>query len=394
MRVRNIKFHILSNACFYFKPHNFQLFIAIQLAVALALIYQQVGVSMFAGMAVVFGVIPVMVVLMILLVKFRTLKLTQGDLRVKLTNEVLSGIRILKYYAWEAAYEKKVNSIRDEEITNLAKMNYIMPWFIVLIMSVPIVMPIIMFYTYVRLGNQLDAAKAFTTLSLFALILVPVYLIPQFVQQLLTARISIGRLEGFLDAEEIENYVQASGPLLENNVVIRIRSANLSWNKKGTAAAFLKEEEEKANKEAMSNMKVKGYDKVQEVESVGIELAAAPGNDVDTAAKVVNRSENTLLGINLTIRRGQLVAIVGSVGSGKSSLLNALLGELCLDDVDENDRAHIPTVASKDSLNEVISVDSNDATHRRAAVAVTGTIAYHAQGMLSSNRFISSGLCI
>lgn len=54
------------------------------------------GVAMFAGMAVVLGIIPIMVILIGLMVKFRNLKLTYGDLRVKLTNEVLSGIRILK----------------------------------------------------------------------------------------------------------------------------------------------------------------------------------------------------------------------------------------------------------------------------------------------------------
>ena len=110
-------------------------------------------------------------------------------------------------------------------------MNYIMPFFIVLIMGVPVIMPIVMFYTYVKLGNQLDAAKAFTTLALFGLILVPVYLIPQFIQELMTARISMERIERFLTAEEIENYVQRSGPLLENNVAIRIRAAKFSWNR-------------------------------------------------------------------------------------------------------------------------------------------------------------------
>ena len=205
----------------------------------------------------------------------------------------------------------KLNAIRDIEITNLANMNYIMPLIIILIICFPIVMPIIMFYTYVRLGNQLDAAKAFTTLSLFALILVPVYLIPQFIQQLLVAKISMARLESFFNAEEIENYVQTSGTLLENGVAIRIRCANLSWNKRGTAAALLLAEKEKTKTQVELKKKGQDYETVEGAESVGIEL-----NDVAiaNAPNLLNRSENTLLNIDLTIRRGQLVAIVGSVG--------------------------------------------------------------------------------
>lgn len=350
------------------------IFSPIQLAVALALIYLQVGVAMFSGMAVVVAIMPIMIVLMILLVRFRNLKLAQGDARVKLTNEILSGIRILKYYAWEAPYEKKLNAIRDIEITNLANMNYIMPLFILLIICVPIVMPIVMFYTYVRLGNQLDAAKAFTTLSLFSLILVPVYLIPQFIQQLLVAKISMARLESFFNAEEIENYVQTSGALLENGVAIRIRRANLSWNKRGTAAAALLIEEENVKKVVDSKKKGQDYDTVEAAESIGIELT---GVAFTNAPNLSNRSENTLLNIDLTIRRGQLVAIVGSVGCGKSSLLNSLLGELCLTDIDEESDEKDSSVASMEKLDELLADDNSG--RKVAAVAVGGTIAYHAQ---------------
>lgn len=331
------------------------LFAPLQLAVALALIYQQMGVAMFAGMAVIVGILPCMTILVLLLVRYRTLKLTEGDARVKLTNEVLSGIRILKYYAWESAYEKKIDAIREIEIKNLARMNYVMPWFIVLIMGVPVVMPIVMFYTYVRLGNQLDAAKAFTTLSLFGLILVPVYLIPQFIQQLLGAQISMNRIESFLEAEENENYVQKNGPLLENNVSIRVRAANFSWQRKTFGENVVE----------------------PSVESV---LVSTPSDHVVSREIVsntppINRSENTLMGVDFSIKQGQLVAIVGSVGSGKSSLLSSLLGDLHIFECE--DKISISPSSSRDTL--LGEIKKEDLPGKRAAVAVSGTIAYHAQ---------------
>jgi len=75
-------------------------------------------------------------------------------------NEILSGIRIIKFYAWEAAFEGKISSIRDEELAILKKMAYaIAIGFSLVLASTPIIQPVVIFYTYSSLGNQLDAAK-------------------------------------------------------------------------------------------------------------------------------------------------------------------------------------------------------------------------------------------
>ena len=139
-----------------------------QLAGALGLL--QVGVSMFVGLAVVGMVIPLMGVAIAFMLKFRNAKVVLVDKRVKLTNEVLSGIRILKYYSWQEAYGKAIDAIREQELTQLGYMNYIMPFFLLLLLLCPMIMPVIIFYHYFQTGNQLDVAKAFTVLSLFGLV--------------------------------------------------------------------------------------------------------------------------------------------------------------------------------------------------------------------------------
>jgi tetratricopeptide (TPR) repeat protein len=71
----------------------------------------------------------------------RNHKIIEGDTRVKLTNEVLAGIRILRYMGWERAFEKKIDEVREHELVYLLNMNAMMPIFIFCIMLVPIVMP-------------------------------------------------------------------------------------------------------------------------------------------------------------------------------------------------------------------------------------------------------------
>ena len=159
---------------------------------------------------------PLMGVAIAIMIKHRNEKIKQGDRRIKLTNEVLTGIRILKFYGWESAYASMIDEIRELEVKALASMNYVIPVFMLLIISVPILMPVVMFYSFVRMGNQLDSAKSFTTIALFGLVMNPVMLIPMFIQSLLTARLSMDRIANFLLAEEIDDYVQTEGEMLND----------------------------------------------------------------------------------------------------------------------------------------------------------------------------------
>ena len=124
-------------------------------------------------------VVPMNVVIFGLLNMVRSKKTVVTDQRVKLMNELLNGIRVIKYYAWEAAFAERVTTIRIKELLYLKYLAYIIAFgFTVLLMAVPIFLPVLVFYTYVKIGNQLTAARAFTTISLFNLMQWPFVFLP------------------------------------------------------------------------------------------------------------------------------------------------------------------------------------------------------------------------
>ena len=109
----------------------------------------------------------------------RKKKVKVTDTRVKLMNEILAGIRVIKYYAWEMAFSEKVEVVRDEELQLLKQLAYVVAiGFTLILMSAPIVQPILIFFTYIKLGNTLDAATAFTTISLFNVMQFPFAFLP------------------------------------------------------------------------------------------------------------------------------------------------------------------------------------------------------------------------
>ena len=349
-----------------------------QLAAALALIYQELEVSMFVGLGLIVCVVPIMVVAILIMAVNRNHKIIEGDTRVKLTNEVLAGIRILRYMGWERAFEKKIDEVREHELVYLLNMNAMMPIFIFCIMLVPIVMPVLMFFCYISLGNQLDPSKTFTVLSLFGLIMTPIYMIPTLIQNWVLAAVSAARIYRFLESAELPDYVDKTPPPADSDVVIRLEKANLSWLSQDEVVAA-----EKAEKEAAEEMAKRRAKEARlggsRPPGAGDKTSAAPAlsksstpssgsyTAVATAevgpaaielkeeagALLVNRAVQTLMDLNVTIRRGDCVAVVGSVGCGKSSFLAGLLGELQPSSYDKD----VPP----------------------GKVSVSGSVAYHSQ---------------
>jgi ABC-type multidrug transport system fused ATPase/permease subunit len=316
-----------------------------QLALALGLIYVEVGVSMFAGLVLVAALLPILLICFGMYAKSRIRKSKIADFRMKLTNEVLSGIRILKYYAWEIPFFEKIDRIRESELTVLTIINTLMVFIIMFITAIPYVMPIIIFFFFAAInGGVLDITVAFTTLSLLGLITGPIMTIPAFFQRYFQAVISLRRLEDFLQASALDRYVtrlsvgdvDTNGEELCDAIVFE--NASLSW----------RFDESSAKPDDLSHAATSDDRGVELVATPSVRLDKRAGethvetnpkyqavntsNTVEDAklSDPINRSSHTLMDLNLRVKRGELVGVVGSVGSGKSSFLSALLGEMLL----------------------------------------------------------------
>jgi ABC-type multidrug transport system fused ATPase/permease subunit len=308
-----------------------------QLGAALYLIYREVNVATFVGLGYQFFTIPIQMVVMKVVTRIRQSKMKITDKRVKLLNEVLNGIRIIKYYAWENAFIKKLTSIRYDEIRLLMLIGYFLQTsFAIMMLGAPQIQSVLIFWTYTSTGNQLDAAKVFTVMALFGLMSTPFIMIPYGLQLYNTASVSTQRIMDYLCEEDITVYLTHDVP---SEVAIEFTDVNLSWvdeNEAATILAKAKEEKpaEAASKESKSQ---KGYSKVLGGEQTSLEMVrtAQTTDGVTEAedkkpAELVNRAVYTLSNVNVRIRKGQLVGIVGAVGSGKSSFLAAILGEMYL----------------------------------------------------------------
>uniref|UniRef100_A0A8B9CTD7 Multidrug resistance-associated protein 1 n=1 Tax=Anser brachyrhynchus TaxID=132585 RepID=A0A8B9CTD7_9AVES len=224
----------------------------LQVILALYLLWQNLGPSVLAGVAVMILLVPINAVM--------KAQMKSKDNRIKLMNEILNGIKVLKLYAWELAFREKVLEIRQKELKVLKKSAYLAAMATFTWVCAPFLVALSTFAVYVKIdkNNVLDAQKAFVSLALFNILRFPLNMLPMVISSIVEASVSLKRLRVFLSHEELDPDSIIRGPTTD---------ARLNY-------------------------------------------------------------VHFIFSINFTVPEGSLIAVVGQVGCGKSSLLSALLGEM------------------------------------------------------------------
>ncbi|KAJ3072895.1 Canalicular multispecific organic anion transporter 1 [Podochytrium sp. JEL0797] len=228
--------------------------------------------------------------------------LAATDERVQVTGEVINGIKIIKFFGWEASFLERLSGLRNRELKQHIKLRMIGASFSALMNVLPSFVNVILFSVYSALGNTVDAAAIFSILSIVNLIKLPIAVAPMAMQEVWSAVVSLERLAEFFAAEELS--VDDKLKNLPQGSAIALNNASFKWAAPAPAAETL----------------VTG-DAFLTAES---ELAIPSVTAVDSESC----SEFRLKGIDLSVKKGELVMVVGKVGSGKSSLIQALIGDM------------------------------------------------------------------
>lgn len=311
----------------------------------------QLKYSALPGIAFLVIATPAQATIMKKLFLLRKRSMVWTDKRAKLLQEILGGMRIVKFMAWEIPFLNRIGAIRNMELGYVRTLLVYRSGMMAVAMSLPILAAIIAFVTYVSTAHELEPATVFATITLFQLMRMPLMMWPMCLSATADAMNAIGRLEVVFDAEVITEGRRIDPDMKD---AVRIEHASFTWD----AAPIviddtnrkLQEKQDKANgvksvKPAKTpKAKRRLFSKKPKPDAAHVRIAAKPrpnlteassfqGGDImpegDEEKEDPTQSQIfKLKDIDLSIPRGSLTAIVGSIGSGKSSLLQGLVGEM------------------------------------------------------------------
>lgn len=260
--------------------------------IAISILYSLLGWAALAGASTIVIMMPLNYKLSMILGDYQKKMLKITDKRIQKLNETFQNIRIIKYFAWEAKFSEQILQVRKEELALLWKRCYIwivasFVWFVT-----PTVVCLVAFYCYTIIeGKALTTPIAFTSLSLFNLLRNPLDQFADMLSFVVQSKVSLDRVEEFLNEPETTKYEQLVSVRDENSPEIGFQNASFSWT-------------------------------------------YGESNDFK------------LRDINISFVKNKLNVIIGQTGSGKTSLLLALLGEMSL----LNGKIFIPGSSPRDDL--------------------------------------------
>ncbi|KAG8864753.1 hypothetical protein FRB96_003338, partial [Tulasnella sp. 330] len=267
----------------------------VQLTLSIWLLYELLGWSAFVGLATMILTIPIPGKLVTLLHGLQVEQMKKTDARVQSITESINVIRMIKLFGWENRVNKQIEEKRDEELKYIRRRSLWNLGNFSITQLLPLLVSITTFATFTLIMKQdLTASRIFSSIAVFDLITEQLYMTFHFVTQILAGKVSIDRINAFIKETDLldrftkpEQDISVSAlPPTGDPDSIGFRNATFAWK---------------------------------------VDSGSAGSSGTTTPSQ---RNFQLRVDGDLFFKKGKLNLILGPTGSGKTSLLMALLGEM------------------------------------------------------------------
>ena len=293
------------------------------------------------GLLLIMSSIPMMGKITGKMFGFNRSMVKYSDQRVKTVNEALQGMLAVKMYTWEESFAKEIDSFRREELGSLRHIAYLRAFSRSVMSALPIIAAAGTFLAYVYGTNgSISASTLFSSIVAFDMIRLPLMFYPMSLAQYAQAKVSLKRVSLFLGYDEVNEIGYTRKPEEAGEIVIE--NASFYWfdPKKPLPRSVLEEtakdssisgsQHSSSSNQQMSKQKSKRIRFSQTASSKDAVESSTLDPDATVEEANVVYPRPVLKDVNVKVATGTLCAIVGPVGSGKSTLCSAILNEAIL----------------------------------------------------------------
>jgi ABC-type multidrug transport system fused ATPase/permease subunit len=277
--------------------------VPLRLIMAFALCIYYLRASAVPGLVVILASIPILLWMAMRVKRYRVRLSRVSDRRMQATQEALHGIKVLKYLGWEDVAARKIARLREKELKLLKRSNILYGNGLALTFWTPIFAATVAIAVSIwRGGGKVNAESVFAAIMAFQALISPLRQLPTLVNTYVSARTAMDRVTDFLNAPEA-NIVSKD---CQEGLSVQLDNATLEWEA------------------PPPDVKSKRWAKKNKKRRKTLELPLD-----STLASAIEPFK--LYDISLHIPKGALVAVVGPIGAGKTSLLESFLGDLRLE---------------------------------------------------------------
>ncbi|KAJ3305549.1 Multidrug resistance-associated protein 4 [Kappamyces sp. JEL0829] len=245
-------------------------------------LYVELGAAAFAAVLALLLLIPVQTFFSTRFSAIRKVTNKFRDERIKSLSDMISGILVVKLYAWEDSFISKIMGLRSLEVKSVKNATVLRAVNEALFFSSASLISIFAFGTFFLLGGTLKPSIVFAATTYLAIVRQTMTnLFSKGYQLSSECAISLERLERLFSAPELRELQVKSKHDGDQDILCCMDDASFTWNSS------------------------------QQAKSAKLEP-----------------SEICLRNVSFVLRKGELIGVCGPVGSGKSSLIHAILGEL------------------------------------------------------------------
>lgn len=305
-------------------------------AIAIVLLIVNLGVIALVGIGLFAVCLMVTLLVFKSIVKYRVKANKFTDARVGKIREILNNMKMVKYYAWEDAYEENIIDLRSSEISFIRRMLYSRNFLIAMAMSLPNIASLITFLAMYKVNNMgRTPGNVFSSLSLFQILSLQMFFLPIALGTGIDMIIGLGRLQDLLQSEEVDpNAHEETKPLpdLDSNIAIKVENASFEWEDFELLDTQLQKEKEANETKTERKKRLKKEAKLKKLKGENDDSNNNSNIDEDNDQNDVDSKNVTTFSkftdLNFEINKGDFVMITGPIGTGKTSLLNALAGSM------------------------------------------------------------------
>jgi ATP-binding cassette subfamily C (CFTR/MRP) protein 1 len=281
------------------------------------------GWTCLVGLAIIILAVPVMGKITGKMFGLNRSMVKYTDERVKTVNEAMQGVLCVKMYSWEDPLSKQIDTFRQQELSSLKRIAYLRAFTRAYMSALPIIAAAATFFVYVYATDRsVSASILFSSLLAFDMLRMPLMFYPMALAQYAQCKVSLKRVAVFLGHNEVNQmgYTRA----IDDAGEIKVENATLYWS----------DPNKPLPRSAINRASI--LDTVDESSSRGKSISRSSSKSSLAQENTVSEEEEmmfpkpVLQGVNLRVKPGELCAIVGPVGSGKSTICASILNEAVL----------------------------------------------------------------